>query len=100
MGKLLEKYKLQVIDIATQLEDLGVFRGRHKLPKNQEVFLNKLLTGTLADSWWPASLFKLTQVLHTLHKKGVVVLVDEYDTPISHATQCDYLPEVCPFYIE
>jgi hypothetical protein len=93
MDKLLQKYKYFVSEIARQLERDGLVKKLHKM---DHIFLCDILNQKLDDSKWPTVLFRLTRLLHTLHKKGVVILVDEYDTPTSHAVQHGYFPEVCP----
>jgi hypothetical protein len=95
MDHLIELFKLQVVHIFKQLELSGAFKGRQDLCGSQQVFLDKVMMQRLADSEWPATLYQLTIVLHTLHKRQVVLLVDEYDTPTSHAAQHGYLPQVC-----
>jgi len=95
MAKLLQNFRNHVTDTVLRLEDLGFFQNRGELPKNQQAFLEAVLKGTISDSQLPDVLFKLTEILHMLHQKQVIVLIDEYDTPTSHAVQDGYFPEVC-----
>jgi hypothetical protein len=97
MDELLQKFKKYVSRIAHQLERDGLFKDTRDLHKRDQTFLDEVLTEKLEDSSWPTALFKLTRLLHTLHKKEVLVLVDEYDTPMSHAVQHGYFSEVCPY---
>lgn len=91
----MQEFKNEVIKVAEELEDSGVFKNSHELPTHQHIFLQEVLEEKLADWRWPDALFELTELLHTLHKRKVVVLVDEYDTPMSYAMRHGYFPEVC-----
>ena len=94
MTTFLEKYKRQVNQIARDLADSGAFENRSELGEYEQKFLDAVLKRDLPDSDWPIVLFRLTRMLHQLHKRRVVVLVDEYDTPISCAAQHGYYAEV------
>lgn len=96
MAVLLQKFKNHVTDIARRLQSLGFFRNRGELLEDQQDFLEAVLKQTVPDSQWPDVLFKLTEILHMLHQRRVVILIDEYDTPISYAVQHGYFLEVCP----
>jgi hypothetical protein len=78
MDQLLQVFKIHISEIAWQLERDGLFTNLHKLDEDDRIFLDEVLEMTLADSKWPRVLFELTRVLHTIHQKQVVVLVDEY----------------------
>ncbi len=95
MAGLLQNFRDHVTDTVLLLEDSGFFQNRHELPKNQLKFLEAVLKGTVTDSQLHKVLFKLTEIFHVLHRKQVVVLIDEYDTPTSHAVRDGYFPEVC-----
>jgi ABC-type uncharacterized transport system permease subunit len=95
MDMLLQEFKNHVSLIAQQLETSGKFNSRGELGNSEQMFLNNVLQKTLDDSEWPVALFRLTTLLNTLSKRLVVVLIDEYDTPISYAVQHGYLDEVC-----
>jgi hypothetical protein len=68
----------------------------HELDDIHRTFLNRILDEEHKAEVDARALFRLTRVLHFLHKREVIVLVDEYDTPTSYATQHDYFPEVSP----
>ena len=95
MARLLQNFRNRVTKTVRRLEDSGFFQNRGELPKNQLEFLEAVLKGTVPDSELPDVLFQMTEILHVLHRKQVVVLIDEYDTPTSYAAQDGYFPEVC-----
>jgi hypothetical protein len=95
MDVLLTRYKSLVINITEKLVRSGLFADRRKLDEISQKFIDDVLNDTLADSKWPDALSKLTELLHILHKVRVVVLVNEYDTPTSHAMRCGFFTEVC-----
>jgi len=94
MDKLLQEFKNHVSGIAWQLERDGAFKNRKKLHRSDQTFLGQVLNKKLDDSGWPTALFKLTRLLHTLHGKEVVLLMDEYDTSTWYAIQHGYFPVV------
>ena len=96
MAELLQIFRMHVTDICWGLEDSGFFQNRDELPKNQRKFLEAVLKNTVPDLYLFNVLFKLTENLHAvLHQKQAVVLIDEYDTPMSHAVRDGYSSEVC-----
>ena len=90
---LVKAFQSLVSRIASDLRDCGLLTNLHELNKTDHTFLNEILNNEAKIK--AKALFKLTKILHTLHKRRVVVLVDEYDTPTSHAVQYDYFTEVC-----
>lgn len=96
MDGLLQKFKNNVTRLALELEDSGFFKNRQELGNNSQKRLTNILSKRLDDSEWPTALFELTQILHILTKREVIVLIDEYDTPTSHAVECNYFPAVRP----
>lgn len=95
MPRLLQNFRNHITDIALRFESLGFFQNRSDLLMDQQAFLEAVLNGTIPDSRLPDVLCKLTEILHTLHQKQVVILIDEYDTPTSYAVQNGHFPEVC-----
>jgi hypothetical protein len=97
MRTLLKQFKVQITEIAARLERLGFFKGsRDELTLLQQTFLTAVTRNELRDSDLPNALFYLTEVIHALNPKNrAIVLVDEYDTPTSHAVQQGYLRKVC-----
>ena len=95
MDKLLRKFKTYVVTIAQELEDSGFFKNTQELGANSQTFLRRLLKKRLDNSEWPIVLFNLTRLFHTLFKRQVILLVDEYDMPTSYAVQHRYFPKVC-----
>jgi hypothetical protein len=86
---------LLVSEIALDLQRRGLLTNIHELDNMDQTFLNKLLDEEHDTKIEAQALFRLTKILCTLHKREVVVLVDEYDTPTSYAAQYHYFDEVC-----
>ena len=95
MDELLQQFRRHVSKIARQLLKAGYLNNRGELVKPDQDFLEQALSNKLADEDLPAALYQLTEIVHQLTNREVVVLVDEYDTPTSHALQHDYFVLVC-----
>ena len=95
MAELLQEFKNHITMIVRKLDGSGSFQNHGGLPKNHQEFLETVLKGMIPDSEYPTALFQLTDMLHELYQTQVVVLIDEYDTPMSYAGQHGYFSEVC-----
>jgi ABC-type branched-subunit amino acid transport system ATPase component len=74
--------------IAQQLVKHGLLKNRDELEENDQKFLERVLDNRLdVMKDLPYALVRLTEILHALNKREVIVLIDEYDTPTysSHA---------------
>ena len=91
---LVEGFKDQVVEIAEDLKDHGYFKSKLELSHTKRKFLRHLLKRKLPDRNWTRALYLLTDIVHKLAKREVIVLVDEHDTPMSEALRRGYLEEV------
>lgn len=87
---------MEISRVVVRLKNAGFFQDLGKLPESGQNLVNEIITETLPDQKWSAVLLDLTEVLHFLHKKPVIVLIDEYDSPMSYAARYPYVHEVCP----
>ena len=94
MADLRNAFKTRVISMVRDLEDIGHFQNRDELPKNQRAVLDRVLGETLPDLEWPDVLFELSRILRNLHGNKTIVLIDEYDTPITNITKSPFALEV------
>lgn len=60
--------------------------------------LRKLLAGTAGKSDLETSLFDLSQALHAYHGERVVILIDEYDTPVQSGYANGFFDDVVGFF--
>jgi hypothetical protein len=77
MVGFLQNFKDHVSSIARQLVRDGAFENLQDLHQLDRNFLDEVLTKRLANSDWSTALFELTRMLHVVHEKRVVLLVDE-----------------------
>jgi hypothetical protein len=96
MDKLLEKFAELVFEIALEMKRNGYFRGTQNLMKEDQTFLRDVLQRRLREDRLHSALYRLTRVVAQLTKRRTIVLIDEYDTPILHAAEHNYFPDVCP----
>jgi hypothetical protein len=93
MKGLLQEFKNCVINIVEYLLRGGLHKNLQDI---HQTFLNDVLREKLDDSKWAKVLYKLTKLLHTLYGREVIVLIDDYDSPLSHAAPHGYFSEVHP----
>lgn len=100
MQALRDGFKAQIYLVVGTLQMKGYFRQSEvdRLPSKAKDFLNSLLRETLKDEDVPLALYRMTELLWRLYAKQVIVLIDEYDTPTSHAVDQGYLEEASKFF--
>jgi hypothetical protein len=101
MKAMLDGFKTQIAFLTRQLIERGLLpqpdshAADNKLSKLSQTYLKDIMKFGLPDAEWPAIGLQLTRMLHRVNKKKVIILIDEYDTPMSSALQNGYLREVC-----
>jgi hypothetical protein len=60
--------------------------------------LQKVLDGNVTDGQLASSLLWLSQALHAFHGERVLILIDEYDTPLHAAYLNGYFDEIMTFF--
>ena len=88
----MQKFKNRVGDM---VRNLDIFKNRRKLSEDQRAYIEEIVNGTIHDSKWPSVLYWLTETLHEVHAREVIILIDEYDTPSSFSAQYEYSSKVC-----
>lgn len=95
MDQLLTSVRRQISKVVRDAERAGYFKNREELRGTNRRFLDEMAKEMQADVDWPEALFRLTEIVHLLTNRLVLVLVDEYDTPTSNAVRHGYFPQVC-----
>lgn len=87
-------FQKRVKAVAEDLQKQGLL-SRVALDELDRTFLTQVMSRTLPADEWPEALSKLMTILHTIHNRDVIVLIDEYDTPAAHASEHGYFSAVC-----
>ena len=95
MDQLLTSFKRQISKVLRDAERAGYFSNREELRGANRRFVDEMAKEVQADMDWAKALFRLTEIVHLLTNRLVVVLVDEYDTPASNAVRHGYFSQVC-----
>ena len=90
----LEAIRLVVKDEYKRHQEL--FRSRH-LDKDAKNYIDRMEEGTLSSVELQRALLNLTHLLSVLHDSKVVILIDEYDTPIQQGYAKGFYTEVISF---
>lgn len=72
--------------------------GSDTLAAEDKLIYQSILNQTASDADLADSLKDLIKYLHDYHNNAVVVLIDEYDTPIQSAYLFDYYEEIVNFF--
>ena len=68
-----------------------------RLSYDDRDYLSRMEKGTLSDVEYSHALLKLTRMLAACHRSKVVILIDEYDTPIHQGYTRGFYQEVVSF---
>ncbi|MBR4472826.1 MAG: AAA family ATPase [Oscillospiraceae bacterium] len=79
------------------------YKRHPELPKSDMLgaddkdYLLRMEKGTLTDVEYSRALLNLTRMLAVHHRRNVVILIDEYDTPIQHGYTRGFYQDVIAF---
>ena len=90
----IEKFKILIRSLYRQNRYLC---DGDKLDEYQMEIYRSLLTGKANEGELESSLLFLTECLHTYHNKRAIILIDEYDAPISNALMKGYYEDMIGF---
>jgi hypothetical protein len=89
-----KEFRILVATIVSDLKRRGFLPNLHELDETDRTFINQILNQGHKAEVEAQALFRLTEILHILHKREVILLIDEYDTPTAYASQYGYLTKV------
>ncbi len=87
-------YELIIPEIANQYRQHIYLLKDDVLHDFEKLKFNKILNETASEADYQGSLKLLSRFLHRYHQKEVVILIDEYDTPIQASHNKFYLEAV------
>ena len=64
---------------------------------SDKAFFERIVTGSYSESDMTSSLYQLSRFLNFYHKKNVIILLDEYDTPMQESYVSGYWKELVVF---
>jgi len=68
-----------------------------KIRETDKKLFRDIIDAKASDVWYKNSLKLLTRLLYEYYQKEVMVLIDEYDTPINHGYICGYYDDIIDF---
>ena len=72
-------------------------RDSEILTETDRIFFDRILAMDMDDSDASLALYQLSNFLYRYYGKKVIILLDEYDTPMQEANMCGYLDELITF---
>ena len=72
-------------------------RDSEVLTETDRIFFDRILAMDMDDSDASLALYQLSNFLYRYYGKKVIILLDEYDTPMQEAYMCGYLDELITF---
>lgn len=90
--------KITKTRLAREYERHSYLLESDSLSEGDKSYFRDVISFSLDDSDFPSALERLTYFLFLHHKKRVIVLIDEYDTPIRVAHEIGAYDEVIRFF--
>jgi hypothetical protein len=94
MEMLVKRFRQLVRKVAGDVKNSGHFNNSSVLDEDDRTFIDDARKSRLDEDQLPDALYDLTRIVEKLTNRRVIVLIDEYDTPISHAIKNGYSSEV------
>ncbi len=91
-------YEKLILTISDQFERCGIDPENSNLSKKKKLEIGSILDGSASKLLYHDSLKLLTERLFEIHQRPVVMLIDEYDTPIQAGYFHNYYNEVINFF--
>jgi len=92
-----ETYETIKLVIATEFQRHRYLLDQNHLNQDDANIFQRIINRSASDADYRASLLHLSRFLHNYHKKKVILLVDEYDTPLHDAIVNGYYNEAITF---
>ena len=95
------RYAEAIVDISSLIEE--IFQNNYylyesgKLNEHTKKRFDNYCSGDVSEANLSKSLKFFSQCLYTYHQKKVIILIDEYDTPINNALEEGYYPQMIKF---
>jgi hypothetical protein len=93
MEMLVKRFRQLVRKVAGDVKNSGHFNNSSVLDEDDRTFIDDARKSRLDEDQLPDALYDLTRIVEKLTNRRVIVLIDEYDTPISHAIKNGYSSE-------
>lgn len=86
-----------VLSIRSEFKRHDDLLDSSSLDQSDREFFEKILKGGASQVEYQASLGQLSRMLFEAYSSRVIVIIDEYDTPIQQGFSCNYYNEVIEF---
>lgn len=96
-GQTYQESELQLRKLVSELYNQNSYAGGILETEIARKDFDELINGRSSLAALKSSLRDLVSILYSYHKKPVIVLIDEYDSPMIEAWANDYYPEMAEF---
>ncbi len=92
-----DMYESLVLSIRNEFKRHDDLLDSSSLDQSDKEFFEKIVKGDASQVEYQASLGQLSHMLYETYSTRVIVIIDEYDTPIQQGFNCNYYDEVIGF---
>ena len=92
-----DMYESLILSIRNEFKRHGDVLRSEKVSSEDKLFFKKALNGEASEVEYQACLGLLSHILSDAYTSRVIVIIDEYDTPIQQGYSCHYYDKVTSF---
>ncbi len=92
-----DMYESLVLSIRNEFKRHDDLLDSSSLDQSDKEFFEKIVKGDASQVEYQTSLGQLSHMLYETYSTRVIVIIDEYDTPIQQGFNCNYYDEVIGF---